>query len=92
MPRSFGSPHAFRDPVGPLPLLLAWLHPREDVRRTSAGVSRGGALFNRLACNVLLRAFRDRKVINENRCMGMKVYVGALAPPAYWKGHRSLHQ
>lgn len=59
---SIHSPHAFRDPAGPLPLLLAWLQPREDVRRTSAGVSRGGALYNRLACNVLLRAFRDRKV------------------------------
>jgi hypothetical protein len=50
-----------------LPLLLAWLQPRDNLRRTNAGVSQGGALYNRLACNVLLRAFRDSKVRPHRR-------------------------
>lgn len=50
-------PQLFRDTTTILPIIIDWLRPTESSR--SANAQRAGFLLHRLACNVLLRAFRD---------------------------------
>lgn len=50
-------PQLFRDTTTTLPIIIDWLRPTESSR--SANAQRAGFLLHRLACNVLLRAFRD---------------------------------
>lgn len=77
-------PQLFRD-AAILPYMLAWLRPPEDTRRTSATATLGNTLYNRLACNILLRAFRDCKVCRFCFLLSCGIYVHistyALPPP-----------
>ena len=50
-------PILFRD-AAILPIILDWLRTPDDLR----SATRGTLLYHRLACNVLLRAYRDCKV------------------------------